>query len=162
VQCPFCDGDSQVSDSRATADGQIRRRRICNLCKRRFTTYERTGSPSLKVVKRSGKSEPFASEKLLACLQRVCRRRPIANAPQLLALGRAIEAQLVDAGTKSVTSGQIAGRVLERLRELDLISYNRLAANYLDEDGRLRTEQAGEHEDPSSQLGLFELDSDAD
>ncbi|HUH05892.1 MAG TPA: ATP cone domain-containing protein [Kofleriaceae bacterium] len=161
MQCPFCNGDSQVSDSRATADG-IRRRRICNACKRRFTTYERAASPSLKVIKRSGKSEPFSSEKLLARLQRVCRRRPITSALQLEALVRSIEAQLVDAGTKSVTSAQIAELVLRRLGELDPVSYNRLAASYLDEDGRLRTDQADERSDPDAQLGLFELDSDGE
>lgn len=161
MQCPFCNGDSQVADSRATADG-IRRRRICGACKRRFTTYERTASPSLKVVKRSGKSEPFSSDKLLARLQRVCRRRPIGNAAQLMALVRAIEAQLVDAGTKSVTSAQIADLVLARLAELDKVSYDRLAASYLDEEGRLRTDQADDADDADSQLGLFELDSDGD
>jgi transcriptional repressor NrdR len=75
VQCPFCERDSQVVDSRTTADGGVRRRRVCSQCKRRFTTYERVGSPNLKVLKRSDKTEPFSSDKLLRALRRVCRHR---------------------------------------------------------------------------------------
>ncbi len=159
MQCPFCDGDSQVSDSRSTADHQIRRRRICTQCKRRFTTYERVGSPSLKVIKRSGKTEPFSEEKLGTCLRRVTRYRPVTG-EQLARLGRAIEAQLVDAATNKVTSGQILDLVLARLRELDRVSFNRLAANYTDEAGRLRTDAPVGEAEADDQLALFDSEDE--
>lgn len=156
MQCPFCERDSQVVDSRTAGDGGVRRRRICNHCKRRFTTYERVGSPSLKVIKRSGRNEPFDSDKLLRALRRVCRRRPGVKKRDVERVARAIEAQLIDSGLKSVKSGQIAELALARLQELDRISYERLAANYLDEDGVLRTDppRPPPPED-EQQLGLF-------
>lgn len=158
MQCPFCAADSQVTDSRASNDGQIRRRRSCTECKRKFTTYERVGSPTLKVVKRSGKSETFSSEKLAACLGRVGRRR--LSAEQISRLGRDIEARLVDSNLKKVSSGQIAELVLERLAEIDPVSRARLAANYIDEDGQLRTRSRDDDDDGVEQLGLFGADSD--
>lgn len=140
MQCPVCDSDSNVVDSRTSADGSIRRRRVCTSCKRRFTTYERIGSPKLKVIKRSDKTEPFSSDKLLRALTRVCRHRPAISEDDLLRLVRAIEAQLVDAHAKTVRSGDIAKLVLAKLRDLDNLSHDRFAANYLDEAGQLRTE----------------------
>lgn len=153
MQCPFCGGDSQVSDSRSTADGQIRRRRACNSCRRRFTTYERVGSPSLKVVKRSGKTETFSSDKLLTCLRRVGRRRLADEA--VIRLARDIEARLVDSNQKKVTSAQIVELVLARLGELDPVSRDRLAVNYIDEDGQLRTRPRDDDGESAEQLGLF-------
>ena len=154
--CPFCERDSQVVDSRGTADGGVRRRRVCNHCKRRFTTYERVGSPLLKVVKRSERSEPFDSAKLLRALQRVCRHRPGVRKRDIERVARAIEAQLIDAGAKSVRSGQIAELALARLAELDRIAYERLAANYMDEDGVLRTDPPPPpFTEDERQLGLF-------
>lgn len=142
-------------DSRATTEG-VRRRRSCNRCKRRFTTYERVSSPSLKVVKSSGKTEPFDSEKLQRALARVCRNRPV-DRDDIRRIARNIEAELVDAGARAVTSGQLAELALARLAELDRVAYNRLAANYIDEAGQLRTDSrklAGTEE--AAQLGLFE------
>jgi transcriptional repressor NrdR len=158
VHCPFCSGDSAVSDSRATGDGQIRRRRICNQCKRRFTTYERVGAPGLKVVKRSGKTEDFSPEKLRICLERVCRHRTVLD--QVTVLARAIEADLLDSGAKKIPSSRIADLVLARLRDADRVSWNRMAANYVAEDGQLRTATPAEDERDSEQLGLFESGSD--
>src|SRR5437762_464901 len=62
VQCPYCSGDSSVTETRVTTDG-MRRRRLCTVCKRRFTTYEKVAAPSLKVVKRDGTTEPFDGDK---------------------------------------------------------------------------------------------------
>ena len=158
MQCPFCERDSQVVDSRTTADGGVRRRRLCSQCKRRFTTYERVGSPNLKVLKRSDKAEPFSSEKLRRALRRVCRHRSNVAASEIGRIANSIEAQLIDAGAKSVRSGQIVELVLARLADVDLVSYNRLAANYLDEDGQLRTEQRPVSAEEAAQLGLFKGD----
>lgn len=155
MQCPVCDSDSNVVDSRTTADGSVRRRRMCTNCKRRFTTYERIGSPNLKVIKRSDKSEPFSSEKLLIVLRRVCRHRPAVSEEVLLRLVRAIEADLLDNRMKTISSGAIATMVLARLKDVDSISYDRFAANYLDENGRLRTEPTDEDHE-ISQLNFFD------
>ena len=137
-------------DSRTTNDS-VRRRRECATCKRRFTTYERMGHPEIKVAKRSGKAVDFDHDKLVRVLARVGRGRP---AVEPVRLARAIEADLVDEGVKSVRSGELAARVLRRLRELDAVAYNRMAANYIGEDGQLRTEPRAANDQPESQLPL--------
>ena len=78
MQCPYCSGDSSVTETRVTADG-MRRRRVCTVCKRRFTTYEKLGAPGLKVGKRDGTVEPFDGDKLFRALQRVAAHRFAAN-----------------------------------------------------------------------------------
>jgi transcriptional repressor NrdR len=155
VQCPYCGSDSQVLDSRSTTEG-VRRRRQCNACRRRFTTYERAGAPSLKVIKRNERIEAFDSDKLQRALRRVCRNRTAIGEEDIRRIARDIEAELVDGNARTVYSGQIAAMALRRLEDIDGLAYNRLAVNYLDENGQLRTDlrPAGEGEIP--QLGLFE------
>jgi transcriptional repressor NrdR len=155
VQCPYCGSDSQVLDSRSTTEG-VRRRRQCNACRRRFTTYERAGAPSLKVIKRNERIEAFDSDKLQRALRRVCRNRSAVGEEDIRRIARDIEAELVDGNARTVYSGQIATMALRRLGDIDRLAYNRLAVNYLDENGQLRTDPrpAGEGEIP--QLGLFE------
>ena len=155
MQCPYCGSDSQVLDSRSTTEG-VRRRRQCNACRRRFTTYERAGAPSLKVIKRNERIEAFDSDKLQRALRRVCRNRAGVGEEDIRRIARDIEAELVDGNARTVYSGQIATMALRRLGDIDRLAYNRLAVNYLDENGQLRTDPrpAGEGEIP--QLGLFE------
>jgi len=155
VKCPYCDGESNVIDSRASIDG-VRRRRECPLCKRRFTTYEKLNEPNLKVSKRSGKTEPFSSDKLIATLKRVCRDRPNVGAADIERLARAIEAQLVDERARTVTSGRLVEMVLARLQDIDKLSYERLAINYTTEDGRLQPRGSSVPAQDSSQLPLFD------
>ena len=155
VQCPYCDGDSHVVDSRATADA-VRRRRLCDVCKRRFTTYERVGAPALKVVKRNDRIEAFDSDKLVTALRRVCRGRPNIDEKTIRRIARSIEAQLVDTTAPKVPSGQIAELALARLAAIDKLAYDRLAANYIDENGQLRTDNRTAEE--AAQLGLFRPD----
>jgi transcriptional repressor NrdR len=154
VQCPYCGGDSQVLDSRGGADG-VRRRRICNECRRRFTTDEKVRPPQLKVSKRGRGTEAFDTDKLVRCLRRVCRGRPGIGAGDIDRIARAIEARLVDSGARSVRSAQIVELALARLHEVDSVAHDRLAANYLDEDGRLNIEGRSAADDDASQLGLF-------
>lgn len=155
MKCPYCESESlQVVDSRASNDG-VRRRRMCNDCKRRFTTYEKIGSPQLKVLKRSEKVEAFDSDKLQAALARVCRHRANIGEADIRRIARNIEATLLDAGAKIARSAQIVELALVRLEEIDRVSYNRLAANYLDESGRLRTDARAVSEEEAAQLGLF-------
>jgi transcriptional repressor NrdR len=136
VQCPYCGEDSNVTETRVVLDG-LRRRRVCNSCRRRFTTYERVGQPSLKVEKRDGSVEAFDGEKLLRSLVRVSSHRGVKD-EVLLRVARDIEAALVDAGQRSVSWSDIVRAALYRLEPIDRISARRLAANYLDEQGDLR------------------------
>ena len=153
MQCPYCGGDAAVLDSRTTSEG-VRRRRHCDHCKRRFTTYERVAAPAIKVVKRSGKSEAFDPEKLIKILVRVSRDRPGFGKAEATRLARTVEAQLVDEGAKSIGSDQLATLILDLLRDLDRLSYDRLAANYMNESGVMQTSPVAKRES-SGQLGLF-------
>ena len=158
MKCPYCESESNVVDSRVTTDG-VRRRRHCPSCKRRFTPYERLGPPALKVTKRDGKNEPFTTEKIEKLLARVCRDRKHVGKKDMRRLARDIEAELVDARVKSVPSNQVADMVLVRLADVDKLSYDRLASNYIREDGQLRTDSATAPID-DGQLGLFAGDDD--
>jgi transcriptional repressor NrdR len=151
VQCPYCGGDSSVSETRVTADG-LRRRRLCTVCKRRFTTYEKVGAPGLKVHKRDGSLEPFDGDKLLLALSRVCAHRPGIRDDDLRRIARDIEATLLDGGRKSVAWSDIVGLALERLENVDPIAAQRLRANYTDESGAVRFDAAASVRSP--QLGL--------
>lgn len=153
MQCPYCGGDSQVVDSRTSLEG-VRRRRVCNECRRRFTTYEMSRPPSIKVHKRGGGSEVFQPDKIVRVLERVCRGRPGLGTPAFQRLARGIEAQLVDEGVKTIRSSEILERLLTLLADVDRLSRDRLAADYLDEAGQLRPEPPPP---PSNepQLGLF-------
>jgi transcriptional repressor NrdR len=151
VQCPYCSGDSSVTETRVTADG-LRRRRVCAVCKRRFTTYEKLGAPGLKVVKRDESLEPFDADKLFRALQRVAAHRNIGD-DVLRRIARDIEATLVDSGRKSIAWNDIVEHALDRLRNIDPIAADRLAANYRDESGAVRFDHSAPAID-TQQLGL--------
>ena len=151
--CPYCGGDSQVVDSRSSSEG-VRRRRVCGQCKRRFTAYEKAGSPSVKVTKRDGATEPFDPAKVERVLTRVGRDRPALSDGGAGRLARALEAQLLDERVKQIRSGELVDRLLALLRPVDQVAHDRLAANYLDETGILRTDRPTASGD-AGQLGLF-------
>ncbi|MFT3696215.1 MAG: ATP cone domain-containing protein [Kofleriaceae bacterium] len=151
MQCPYCLGDSSVTETRVTADG-LRRRRVCTACKRRFTTYEKVGAPGLKVQKRDGEIEPFDGDKLFVSLQRVAAHRHVRD-DDLRRIARDIEATLLDGGRKSIAWNEIVTLALERLRNIDPISERRFAANYTDESGMVRLGEATPSSE-SPQLGL--------
>ena len=158
MQCPYCRGDSSVTETRVTADG-LRRRRVCTVCKRRFTTYETLGAPGLKVHKRDGSLEPFDGDKLLRALTRVAAHRTQVTDGDLRRLTRDIEATLVDSGRKSVPWSDIVSLAIARLAGLDPVSARRMEADYRDESGavRLADEAPGA---PTPQLGLPLADDD--
>jgi transcriptional repressor NrdR len=158
VQCPYCSGDSSVTETRVTADG-MRRRRVCNICKRRFTTYERLGAPGLKVTKRDGGIEAFDGDKLFSALRRVAAHRTGVSDEDLRRIARDIEATLVDSGRKSIAWSDIVTLALSRLQNVDPVSAQRLAANYTDETGAVRFDRSAP-ELPSPQLGLPLRDAD--
>ena len=152
MQCPYCSGDSSVTETRVTADG-LRRRRVCTACKRRFTTYEKLGAPAVKVGKRDGSVEPFDTEKLLTSLRRVCAHRNNVTDDDLKRIARDIEATLVDSGRKSISWSDLVSLSLARLQNVDPVCAQRLAANYTDESGAVRFDQASPSQ-PPPQLGL--------
>lgn len=131
MRCPFCSNmENKVIDSRLSKDGQvIRRRRECNDCSRRFTTYERIEEVLPMVVKADGQREPFDHLKLVQDLQEACKNRavPSANIEQLVV---EIEKQLQETGEKEVDSSVIGEEVLMRLADIDDVAYIRYAANF--------------------------------
>jgi transcriptional repressor NrdR len=158
VQCPYCSGDSSVTETRVTADG-MRRRRVCTVCKRRFTTYEKVGAPSLKVSKRDGSIEAFDGDKLFGALRRVAAHRNTVSDQDLRRIARDIEATLVDSGRKSIAWHDIVEAAMTRLKNIDPISANRLAANYTDETGAIRLDNSAPAQ-PPPQLDLRLTDGD--
>lgn len=153
MQCPFCASSSNVTETRESPDG-TRRRRVCSSCKRRFTTYERVGSPGLRVEKRDGELQPFDSEKLMLALERITAHRTAVRPEDLKRIVRDVEATLVDSGARTAAWSQIARLVLDRLTAIDRVSADRLRVNYIDEDGRLRLEDVEPPEENPPQLGL--------
>ena len=140
MQCPYCgEPDSRVVDMRATAES-IRRRRECQRCRKRFTTYEQI-SESLFIVKRDGRREPFDRHKLLQGMRIACAKRPIAAADVERAVNQ-IEERVFSMGKAEVRSDVVGQMVLEKLEELDPLAYIRFAIVYLElEDVQaLRTE----------------------
>ena len=131
MRCPFCHAaDTRVMDSRDSAEGTIiRRRRECETCKRRFTTYERVEELNPLVVKKDGRREAFDREKLLSGLKKACEKRPV-SVEQIEALVQEIERRVQEAGEKEVPSTTIGELVMERLPALDEVAYVRFASVY--------------------------------
>ena len=133
MRCPFCgNDDSQVKDSRPTEDNSaIRRRRQCEGCGGRFTTFERIQLRELSVVKTDGKREPFEREKLERSLSVACRKRPVDHA-QLEKLASAIQRQLETLGESEIESKRIGEFVMDGLKAIDSVAYIRFASVYKD------------------------------
>lgn len=130
MQCPYCgQPDSRVVDTRATGDS-IRRRRECQSCRKRFTTYEQI-SEALLIVKRDGRREPFDRFKLLQGLRIACAKRPIAMT-DIDRVVNQIEEHLFSLGKAEVRSEVIGQLILEKLKELDPLAYIRYAIVYME------------------------------
>lgn len=131
MRCPYCqEFESRVVDSRSSDDGtSIRRRRECNSCRRRFTTYERIEERPLVVVKKDGSREPFNRDKLLAGITRACEKRPV-SMEDIENLVAALERELRDEYEREVSSQVIGEKVMQRLQALDEVAYVRFASVY--------------------------------
>ena len=131
MQCPYCnETDCRVVDSRLVSEGAVTwRRRECEGCKRRFTTYERCEEMPLVVVKNSGERQSFDRAKLLDGLQRACHKRQVSTASLELAV-RDIEAELRNRLRQEVSSTHIGELALRRLKEIDPVAYVRFASVY--------------------------------
>jgi transcriptional repressor NrdR len=131
MRCPRCNESStRVIDSRDLENGStIRRRRECELCAHRFTTYERPEGARLIVVKRDGSRQEFERAKLLAGLTKACEKRPVTLA-RLEEAADEIEARLRERGGAEVTSKEIGKLATDALRSIDQLAYIRFASVY--------------------------------
>ena len=162
MRCPFCKEDSdKVVDSRSSDSGRvIRRRRQCLACRRRFTTYERTGeSFKLHVVKKDKSRVPYEREKIIAGLQKACYKRPV-SAEQLQQIADKTEEDIFRSSDKEVTSAYVGECVMKHLREVDKVAYIRFASVYREfkDAGELLDEvsKAIQESESTEQLKLFD------
>lgn len=122
--------DSRVVDSRIAGGGRVTwRRRECDACKRRFTTYERLEYTLPSVTKRDGRRESFDRQKLLQSLRVACNKRPISD-EELDAQVEGVERELAEEGLREVSSRALGERVMARLKNLDDVAYVRFASVY--------------------------------
>lgn len=131
MKCPFCGASSnhiRVIDTREVTDG-IRRRRECDNCGQRFTTYERVASMSLLVVKQDGRREEFDRDKLVKSMRIACTKRAVSSAT-IEAAAQEIESKLYALGKSEVDSKRVGEMVMEQLRDIDDVAYVRFASVY--------------------------------
>ena len=131
MKCPFCSHqDNRVIDSRLSRDGDvIRRRRECDECERRFTTYERVEEILPLVVKKDGRREAYSRQKVVAGLTKACEKRPI-SIETIEDIADRIERSLQGSGEKELRSARIGEEVMRQLYDLDKVAYVRFASVY--------------------------------
>ena len=133
MKCPYCGfGQDRVVDSRESKEADsIRRRRECERCNRRFTTYERIDEIPYMVVKKDGRRERFERQKVLNGLLRACEKRPVSSL-QLESIVDAAESYLVDAPERERSTREIGELIMDHLKNLDTVAYIRFASVYRD------------------------------
>ncbi len=131
MKCPYCGRpDTKVIDSRPTEEGfAIRRRRGCDGCGKRFTTYEKVEENILMVAKKDGRREAFDRTKVLSGIAKACEKRPVSMA-QMEAMVSSIESTLHNQIEKEVDSNYIGELVMEELKKVDEVAYVRFASVY--------------------------------
>jgi transcriptional repressor NrdR len=131
VKCPFCGKEEdRVIDSRASASGDvIRRRRECEACSKRFTTYERVEYVLPTVVKKDGRREAFDRKKIVTALSIALNKRPVSS-ERIEAVADAIERELDGGEQREIPSAAIGERVMKQLRAIDEVGYVRFASVY--------------------------------
>ena len=133
MRCPYCASEkTQVKDSRPADEGQaIRRRRVCEDCGGRFTTFERIQLRDLVVIKRSGRRVPFDRDKLMRSVETALRKRPI-EPERVERMVSGIARQLESMGEPEIPSSAIGELVMEALKTIDAVAYVRFASVYRD------------------------------
>lgn len=131
MRCPFCGHlESKVLESRQVDEGiAIRRRRECDQCNRRFTTYEKYDEIPLVVVKNDGRRQPFDRSKILNGMLKACEKRPIPVETLEQAAGE-IEKKLRNTMEREVTSHEIGEQIMDKLAQIDEVAYIRFASVY--------------------------------
>lgn len=131
MKCPYCDHEkTQVIDTSHDTRGGTRRRRVCNNCGQRFSSYERPILATPLIIKRDGTREEFSREKLMAGIRIACEKRPVAASDIDRIIGE-IEADLQQLGRAEVKSRLVGDQVISKLKELDEVAYIRYAIVYL-------------------------------
>jgi transcriptional repressor NrdR len=133
MKCPYCGfAQDRVVDSRESKDADsIRRRRECEGCNKRFTTYERIDEIPYMVVKKDGRREKFDRQKVLSGLLHACEKRPVA-AVNLERIVDETEAYVVDSPERERTTNEVGELIMTRLKEIDTVAYIRFASVYRD------------------------------
>lgn len=131
MKCPFCSRDNtRVIDSRPADDNNsIRRRRLCDACHKRFTTYEKVETIPLIVIKKDNNREQFDRSKIAAGILRACHKRPI-SANEINKLVDDIETEIFNMEEKEITSKVIGEIVMDKLKDLEAVAYVRFASVY--------------------------------
>ena len=131
MKCPFCgEENTKVIDSRpAEENNAIRRRRQCEVCKKRFTTYEKVESIPLIVIKKDNIREPYDRSKIEAGILRSCHKRPVSY-EQIVSAVEDVENAVFNMEQKEVSSAVIGELVMDRLKKLDQVAYVRFASVY--------------------------------
>lgn len=133
MQCPYCNADdTKVIDSRLAAEGaQVRRRRQCNQCQERFTTFEVVEVVMPRIIKSNGRIEPYDSQKLRRSIQLPLQKRPVTLDEQEAMISR-IEKRIRQLGEREISSKSLGEVVMVELKELDDVAYVRFASVYRD------------------------------
>ena len=131
MKCPFCSHDNtRVIDSRPSDENNsIRRRRVCDVCGKRFTTYEKVETIPLIVIKKDNNRETYDRSKIEAGILRACHKRPI-SAAQISQLIDSVENTVFNREEKEISSGVIGELVMNKLKDLDTVAYVRFASVY--------------------------------
>ena len=131
MKCPFCGhDDTRVVDSRLGKEGNnVRRRRECPVCERRFTTYERVEEILPWVIKKDGRREAFDRTKIISGMQRACEKRPV-SIEQIEAMVDQLERQFQERGDKEISASLIGEAVMDALHDADEVAYVRFASVY--------------------------------
>ncbi|SFG72100.1 transcriptional repressor NrdR [Lachnospiraceae bacterium C7] len=131
MKCPFCSSDNtRVIDSRPADDNTaIRRRRLCDDCKKRFTTYEKVETIPLIVIKKDNNREQYDRTKLEAGILRACHKRPV-SAEQIKSLVDQVEVEIFSGESQEIKSAEIGEYVMDKIKDLDPVAYVRFASVY--------------------------------
>ena len=131
MKCPFCGRDNtRVIDSRPSDDNNaIRRRRVCDVCGKRFTTYEKVETIPLIVIKKDNNREPYDRSKIEAGVLRACNKRPV-SANEITGLIDEVETDIFSREEKEIPSSVIGELVMNKLKDLDAVAYVRFASVY--------------------------------
>ena len=131
MKCPFCSHENtRVIDSRpADENNSIRRRRVCDECGKRFTTYEKVETIPLIVIKKDNNRETYDRSKIEAGVLRACHKRPI-SVDQISQLVDSVETSVFNREEKEISSGVIGEMVMNKLKDLDTVAYVRFASVY--------------------------------
>ena len=131
MKCPFCShDDTRVVDSRLGKEGNnIRRRRECIECERRFTTYERVEETLPLVIKKDGRRETFDRQKIISGIQRACEKRPVSISTIEKVVDQ-MELTLQESGEKEIDASRIGEAVMSALQSIDEVAYVRFASVY--------------------------------